>query len=207
MLGRTPRPAVAPTAAVPVHQPGRRLPMLPIPAMPRAAPPYLPAGRHGHSPPRAGPAPPRAAASPEAPWRRLPRPTPLRELALTGGDACGTDRAAPGLPELCHAPDPPGGDGRRKRGGGGSSSRAAPAPARGGRAAGAGLGDEAGRAGSAWKARQHRDEELGGLIPELQRLCLGCGVQRGLTAGAGQRAEHPRPWDTEQWMCRGANRH
>lgn len=93
---------------------------------------------------------------------------PVREPTPTGGAACGTaPGAAPlrkepaesgsrklrGCWSLCHAPDPPGGDGRRKRGGGGSSSRAAPAPApaRGGEAAGPEPGEGAGSAGAeAW---------------------------------------------------------
>lgn len=90
---------------------------------------------------------------------------PVREPTPTGGAACGTaPGAAPlrkepaesgsrklrGCWSLCHAPDPPGGDGRRKRGGGGSSSRAAPAPApaRGGEAAGPEPGEGAGSAGA-----------------------------------------------------------
>lgn len=116
----------------------RLCPSLRLPAgSPRgpSSPPYLPAARHGHPPARAAPAPPRAAAPPEAPWKRLvpaPGAATERERCLRGGPG------GSGVPELCHAPAPPGGgSGRRWL-----------------------LLRPRHRGRTRWEAREHRDEEL-----------------------------------------------
>lgn len=72
-------------SAPPLARPPAHHEIGPLPSVPeQAPPPYLPAWRHCHPPPRAAPAPPRAAAPPGAPWRRLPR--------LDPGPGADTDR-------------------------------------------------------------------------------------------------------------------
>lgn len=159
------RTVVAPTADVPVHRPGYQLHVLPVPPLCPAADPPLTFLLGGTAALR----PEQRQHHPGQQHRRrhhggdFPARIPVREPIPTGTAACGTDPGAAPLRRdpadggsrklrscrsLCHAPDPPGGDGRRKRGGGGSSSRAAPAPARGGEAAGADLGEGAGSSGA-----------------------------------------------------------
>lgn len=152
----------------------------PAPRAPRAIPPYLPAGRHGHRPARAAPAPPRAAARPEAPWR----PTSRRARGPGAGterERCPRDGAgAPGLPELCHAPDPPAGTG------GGNGRRwllllllllpGCPGPRE--RRAGTGAGPRQGA------GERGNTEELGGLVPALPAGHRGPGTPgRGCAQG------------------------
>lgn len=168
------------------------------PSAPERTPPYLPAGRHRRPPLRAAPAASKVAAPPEAAWSRMPAQIPVREPVSTGGAACGTDptedssRKLRGCWNLCHAPDPPGGDGRRKReaGGGGSSSRERRRSGRG-RVA---LGEGSSGASAKGSVPSAGTRSSWGLIPQLQQLYPG---SRSSLAAGGHR---PR-------VCGGGKQH
>lgn len=113
--------------------------------------------------------------------------TAIRELPLAGSDAGGKKPGGSGAAGAVPRTRPARPRRAEEAGGAGSSSRAAPAPARGGRAAGAGLGHGTRRWGCVGAAREQRAGELVGLIPELQRLCTrgpgapGSGCAEGQT--------------------------
>lgn len=218
------RTVVAPTADVPVHQPGHQLPALPVPTLCPGADPPLPFCSEARPPSATSSASTAQGSSTTGGTMEATSPPGSRSGSrYRPGDGAGRrrdpadggSRNLRGCRSLCHAPDPPGGDGRRKRGGGGSSSRAAPAPARGGEAAGAGLGEGAGSSGAEACAKRGNmylpfagTQSWWGLIPELQQLHLGCGVQQawlpGATAaGHGNGAAEEETGVKETWACVG----
>lgn len=140
MLGGEPRrerPVAAPGAAVPVHQPHRRLP-----APPEQSPLTFLRGGTATARPEQRQHRPEQRHGRRHHGDRLPAGPAVRELARSGSDARGTERGPRGCRSCATHQTRPreraeetGGDGSSSSS---SSSRAAPAPARGGRAPGPG---------------------------------------------------------------------
>lgn len=151
-------------------------------------------------------------------YRPGPLPAGRTRAPLRRDPADGGSRKLRSCRSLCHAPDPPGGDGRRKRGGGGSSSRAAPAPARGGEAAGADLGEGAGSSGAEacakrgniwlWQGR----EAGGGWSRSCSNFTWGAGSSKACCRGGllqhsrgtpGNGSAEEETWVKQTWRRRG----